>query len=76
VGSPDLTDVLAVASLLATFSEFPDSLDLNLQGVRAFEAMQLDRAGVERILAESSDEVASLRGALASCTAGPPGGLA
>jgi len=35
-----------------------------MQGVKAFERMQLDGEGVKKILAESEREVASLRQAL------------
>ena len=64
IGYTDLTDVLAVSSLIAAFHEFPESLELNMQGVKAFERMQLDGEGVKKILAESEREVASLRQAL------------
>jgi HD-like signal output (HDOD) protein len=65
-GASDLTDVLAVANLLASFHEFPDSLELNMQGVKACTRMNLDRAGCEAIIKESGDEIAQLRGALGS----------
>ena len=64
IGANDLTDVLTVANLLASFHEFPESIELNMQGVKACERMKLDREAVERILSESSQEVASLRAAL------------
>jgi HD-like signal output (HDOD) protein len=64
IGANDLTDVLTVANLLASFHEFPESIELNMQGVKACERMKLDREAVERILGESSQEVASLRAAL------------
>ena len=64
VGYTDLTDVLSVASLMASFHEFPESLELNMQGVKAFERMQVDSEGAQKILAESAKEVASLRTAL------------
>jgi HD-like signal output (HDOD) protein len=64
VGYTDLTDVLTVASLMGSFHEFPESLELNMQGVKAFERMQLDAEGVTKVLAESAQEVASLRSAL------------
>jgi HD-like signal output (HDOD) protein len=64
VGFTDLTDVLTVASLLAAFREFPESIELNLQGVKGFERMQLDQAGVLKLLAESDKEVGSLKAAL------------
>ena len=64
IGATDLTDVLTVANLLASFHEFPESLELNMQGVKACERMRLDRDGAMRILVESAEEVASLRTAL------------
>jgi HD-like signal output (HDOD) protein len=64
VGYTDLTDVLTVSTLIGAFHEFPESLELNMQGVKAFERMQLDGEGVMKILAESEREVASLRQAL------------
>lgn len=64
VGYTDLTDVLTVASLIATFHEFPESLEINMQGVKAFERMKLDHDSVMKILADSAREVASLRSAL------------
>lgn len=66
IGATDLTDVLTVANLLASFQEFPESLELNMQGVKACERMKLDRQSAERILSESAEEVTSLRNALGS----------
>lgn len=63
-GGPDLTDVLIVGDLLASFHEWPDSLELNLQGVHAVTRMQLDRARLERVIEESAEEIAALRQAL------------
>lgn len=63
-GPPDLTDVLLVGDLLASFHEWPDSLELNLQGVQAVTRLDLDRAGLERIIAESASEIAAPRQAL------------
>ncbi|MCC6171094.1 MAG: HDOD domain-containing protein [Gammaproteobacteria bacterium] len=60
-GAPDLTDVLTVGSLLATFHAFPDTLELNLQGVSACERMRLDRKALEELVSESEKDVASLR---------------
>ena len=60
-GPPDLTDVLTVGSLLATFHAYPETLELNLQGVRACERMRLDRKALEGLVSESEKDVASLR---------------
>lgn len=63
-GPIDLTDVLIVGDLLASFHEWPDSLELNLQGVHAVTSMQLDRPRLERIISESAEEISALRQAL------------
>jgi HD-like signal output (HDOD) protein len=63
-GPSDLTDVLTVANLLASFHDFPDSIELNMQGVKACSRMSLTKEGAETILKESAEEVASLRSAL------------
>jgi HD-like signal output (HDOD) protein len=63
-GPADLTDVLTVANLLATYHEFPDSLELNMQGVKACSRLRLDAAACQKIVRESGEELASLRSAL------------
>jgi HD-like signal output (HDOD) protein len=63
-GPTDLTDVLLVGDMLASFHEWPDSLELNLQGVHAVTRMELDRERLDRILADSAAEIAALRQAL------------
>jgi HD-like signal output (HDOD) protein len=60
-GAPDLTDVLTVGSLLATFHAYPETLELNLQGVTACDRMRLDRKALETLVSESEKDVASLR---------------
>ncbi len=60
-GPPDLTDVLTVGSLLATFHAYPETLELNLQGVTACDRMRLDRKALETLVSESEKDVASLR---------------
>ena len=62
---PDLTDVLTVATLFVSFHAYPESIELNMQGVTAFDRMQLDHEDVAAILEESAEEVASLQAALA-----------
>jgi HD-like signal output (HDOD) protein len=64
IGATDLTDVLTVANLMAAYHEFPESIELNMQGVKACERMRLDKESAQRILVESAEEVASLRQAL------------
>lgn len=53
--------MLSVGSLLATFHQYPDTLELNMQGVRAVERLALDRAALEMLVSESSTEVAQVR---------------
>jgi HD-like signal output (HDOD) protein len=65
-GPPDLTDVLTVANLLASFHDYPDSIELNMQGVKSCSRMGMTKEAAETILKESGEEVASLRGALGS----------
>ena len=60
----DLTDVLTVATLLVSFHDHPESIELNMEGVAAFDRMELDHEAVLAILEESADEVASLQSAL------------
>jgi HD-like signal output (HDOD) protein len=60
-GPPDLTDVLTIGSLLATFHQYPDTLELNMQGVRAAERIALDRKALDQLVAESSGEVQQVR---------------
>lgn len=63
-GPTDLTDVLTVGQLLATYREYPESIELNMQGVAACARMQLDRAGYEKLLKESAEEIAAIQQAL------------
>ena len=63
-GPVDLTDVLSVGYLLASYREHPDSIELNMQGIAACERMQLDRAGFEKLIQESGDEIAAVQAAL------------
>ena len=63
-GDIDLTDVLLIANLLATYREHPQDIELNLQGVPAARRIRLDGAGFKKLLAESSTEIGALRAAL------------
>src|SRR5271165_7321345 len=62
----DLTDVLMMANLLATYREHPDDIELNLQGVSAQRQLRLDGPGFKKLLAESGSEIEALRAALGS----------
>lgn len=63
-GPTDLTDVLTVGHLLATYREYPDTIELNMQGVAACTRMQLDRAAYDKLLAESAEEIVAIQQAL------------
>ncbi|MEY4761009.1 MAG: hypothetical protein RLZZ200_865 [Pseudomonadota bacterium] len=66
VGFADLTDVLAVANLLADKGQDPESLAPLVAELKVFDRMHLDAAGVEKLLVESEKEVSSFRAALGS----------
>lgn len=63
-GPSDLTDVLTVGFLIVSYQEHPDTIELNMQGVKACMRMQLDHAGYEKLIRESADEVAAMQLAL------------
>lgn len=63
-GAADMADVLTVAVLLASLHAYPDSLEVNLQNVGAARRMRIDRQVIEKMLAESADELATLEAAL------------
>lgn len=65
-GPTDLTDVLIVANLLVAYRDHPDSIELNLQGVKSATRMQLDPAAFKKLIAESGAEIEALRSALGS----------
>jgi HD-like signal output (HDOD) protein len=65
-GEIDLTDVLLIANLLATYRDHPRDIELNLQGVPAARRIRLDGAGFKKLLVESSTEIGALRAALGS----------
>jgi HD-like signal output (HDOD) protein len=63
-GPTDLTDVLTVGYLLASYRDHPESIELNMEGVPACTRMQLDRAGYDKLLQESGEEIAAIQTAL------------
>jgi len=65
-GDTDLTDVLLIANLMATYREHPDDIELNLQGVRSAHRIRLDAASFKKLLTESGSEIEALRSALGS----------
>ncbi len=62
----DLTDVLLIANLMATYREHPEDIELNLQGVTSARRIQLDGASFKKLLTESGAEIEALRTALGS----------
>lgn len=63
-GPVDLTDVLTVGYLLATYMNHPDSLELNMSDVAICRRLGLTRADYEALIAGSKDEIAALKEAL------------
>ncbi|HTY51353.1 MAG TPA: HDOD domain-containing protein [Steroidobacteraceae bacterium] len=64
-GPADLTDVLCLAHLLVSYREYPESMELSMQGVTAAARLQLDQGACNRFVAESREDIAVLRAALA-----------
>jgi len=65
-GPVDLTDVLTVGYLLASFKSHPESIELNMHDVVACNRMKIDRAAYEQLIKESEQEIDTLRQALGS----------
>ena len=63
-GAPDLSDVLTVAHLMVSYQDFPESIELNMQGVAAVERMSLDVTTYTKIILETRDEIKELQEAL------------
>jgi len=63
-GPTDLTDVLTVGYLLASYRDHPESIELNMEGVVACTRMQLDRAAYDKLIKESGEEIAAIQAAL------------
>lgn len=63
-GPADLNDVLIVSNLLVSQQEFPDSIELNLQGVKPATLVKLDAATFRKLIAECGSEIEALRSAL------------
>lgn len=61
----DLTDVLAVAYLLASFPTDPDALEAQLAATTASRRLGLTADSVQKVLQESAAELATLHAALA-----------
>jgi HD-like signal output (HDOD) protein len=63
-GPTDLTDVLTVGYLIASYRDHPESIELNMEGVAACSRMQLDRAGYDKLIQECGEEIAAIQAAL------------
>jgi len=63
---PDLSDVIAIAILMASFSEDHAGLQVALQGLPAAARLGLFESRVESILTDFASEVSALRSALGS----------
>src|SRR3984885_1853725 len=63
-GPADLSDVLTVAHLMVSYQDFPESIELNMQGVSARKRMALDGTSYANIILESRDEIKKLQEAL------------
>jgi HD-like signal output (HDOD) protein len=60
-GLPDLTDVLAVGSLLATHYKDPSAFELSLSGLPAAERMGLDAITAQMLCGECTEETLAMR---------------
>lgn len=65
-GPIDLVDVLTVSYLLAAYQTHPASLEINMNDVGVCRRLGLAREDYEALIAESREEVASLRDVLDS----------
>jgi HD-like signal output (HDOD) protein len=63
-GTPDLADVLVVATLLAGVHGEPSVLQAQTQCAKPLQRLQLDYVACEAFLGESAQEIAALRDAL------------
>jgi HD-like signal output (HDOD) protein len=63
-GAPGLADVLVVGTLLGEINGDPTALAAQVQCAKPLQRLRLDELACERFLAESSQEVTSLRDAL------------
>jgi HD-like signal output (HDOD) protein len=65
VGFADLTDVLTVAALAATYVGKVDAdIELNMQGVRAFARLGMDNEKFIQVMSDCVEEIGALRSAL------------
>ena len=64
IGPPDLCDVLTVAHLLVSYRNFPDTIELNMEGVAACQRLKMNKVGYDALLTESADDINDLKAAL------------
>ena len=63
-GPVDLTDVLTVASLLASYINHPDTLELNMADVSVCRRLALSQADYQTLIEQSREQIEALREAL------------
>ncbi|MEZ5499573.1 MAG: HDOD domain-containing protein [Steroidobacteraceae bacterium] len=63
-GETDLTDVLTVAGIIADHYRHVEQIPDLLRGVYAATRMGLDEGAINKIIAESADEIAAIKSAL------------
>jgi hypothetical protein len=55
---------LTVARLMVSYQDYPESIELNMEGVSARQRMALDVSTYTKIILESRDEIKELQQAL------------
>jgi len=60
----DVTDVLTVAVMMASFFGHETDLELNMQGVKSFWRLGLDNQKCVHVMRDCADEISALRTAL------------
>jgi HD-like signal output (HDOD) protein len=63
-GDPDLTDVLAVAHMLASLQDAPEAMEAQLAEASASRRLGITPESVNKVLQETASELASLHTAL------------
>jgi HD-like signal output (HDOD) protein len=63
-GPADLSDVLTVAHLLISYQDYPESIELNMQGVSARNRMSMEDTSYAKLILETKDEIRELQQAL------------
>jgi len=62
--APDLTDVLAIASLLVSLEGDPDAMDIQLARASAARRLGITQESCQKVLREAADDLNSLRSVL------------